>query len=71
MDDLLKRITLNPDICHGVPTLRNKRYPVFLILDLLSAGETWDTILNDYPALERDDIKACLRYASQITQKRL
>lgn len=66
-NELLRRITLNPDICHGKPTIRNKRYPVELILDLLSAGMTHQEILDDYPALEDDDIRACLAYASRLT----
>ncbi len=65
---LLQRITLNPDICHGKPTIRNRRYPVELILDLLSSGMTHQEILADYPALEEDDIRACLAFASRLTQ---
>lgn len=68
MENLLNRITLNPDICHGKPTIRNKRYTVDLILDLLSAGMTESEILKDYPALEREDILACLSYATKITR---
>ena len=67
-DKSLQRITINPDICHGKPTIRNKRYPVDLILDLLSSGMTQKEILNDYPALEKEDIRACLAYASKITK---
>lgn len=67
-NDLLQRITLNPDICHGKPTIRNKRYPVELILDLLSAGMTHQEILDDYPTLEDDDIRACLVYATRLTR---
>lgn len=67
-NDLLQRITLNPDICHGKPTIRNKRYPVELILDLLSAGMTHQEILADYPTLEDDDIRACLVYATRLTR---
>lgn len=66
-EDLLKRITINPEVCHGKPTVRNMRYPVAMILDLLSAGMTFEEILKDYPALEREDIFACLVYASQKT----
>ncbi len=68
MDELLKRITVNPDICHGKPTIRNMRYPVEMILDLLSSGMTTQEIINDYPAIESDDIKACLAYASRLTR---
>ncbi|WOK07872.1 DUF433 domain-containing protein [Imperialibacter roseus] len=59
-NQLLNRITVNPDICHGKPTIRNKRYTVDLILDLLSAGSTHAEILEDYPGLEENDILACL-----------
>lgn len=65
---LLERITLNPEICHGKPTIRNKRYTVDLILDLLSSGMTEEEILEDYPVLEKEDILACLAYASRITK---
>ena len=67
-DKLLNRITLNPEICHGRPTIRNTRYTVDLILDLLSAGMTTEEILNDYPALEKEDINACLAFASKLSK---
>lgn len=67
MKNLLNRITVNPDICHGKPTIRNMRYPVEMILDLLSAGMTPEEIIADYPAVEADDIKACLQFASRLT----
>lgn len=63
MEKLLNRITINTDICHGKPTIRNMRYPVELILDLLSSGMSVAEIIDDYPALEEDDIKACLAFA--------
>ena len=65
---LLNRITVNPDICHGKPTIRNKRYTVDLILDLLSAGSSHQDIIEDYPKLEENDILACLAYASKLTK---
>ncbi len=65
---LLNRITLNPEICHGRPTIRNTRYTVDLILDLLSAGMTAEEILDDYPALQHEDIKACLAFASKLSK---
>ncbi len=66
--DLLQRITINHGICHGKPTVRNMRYPVSLVLDLLSAGMTADEIIADYPALEKEDIQACLLYASRLSE---
>lgn len=68
MENLLDRITLKPDICHGKPTIRNKRYTVDLILDLLSAGQSFESILEEYNSLELKDIYACLAYASKLTR---
>jgi uncharacterized protein (DUF433 family) len=65
---LKKRITINPDVCHGRPTIRNTRYTVDLLLDLLSSGMSEDDIIKDYPALELKDIKACLAFASQLSK---
>jgi len=63
---LLSRITINPEICQGKPAIRNTRYTVDLILDLLSAGMSEKEIIDDYPALEIKDIKACLTFASRL-----
>lgn len=52
----------------GRPTIRNTRYTVELILDLLSAGMSDAEIMEDYPALELADIKACLSIASQLSK---
>jgi uncharacterized protein (DUF433 family) len=62
----INRITINPEICHGKPTIRGKRYTVDLILDLLSAGSTHAEILEDYPNLEEEDILACLAYTMNV-----
>jgi len=63
MDDLLQRITIDPDICHGKPSIRGLRYPVEMILELLSGDMEIDEILQDYEDLEKNDIKACLMLA--------
>jgi len=68
MSPLLSRITLNPEICHGRPTIRNLRYPVETILELLASGMTHEEILQDYPDLERDDLLACISYAAELTK---
>ena len=64
----LNRITINPEICHGKPVIRNMRYPVETILELLSSGMTIEQILADYEDIERDDILACLNYATKLSQ---
>ncbi len=66
--NLLQRITYNPDICHGKPCIRGLRYPVELILELLSSGMTSDEILADYDDLEREDILASLQFAVRLSQ---
>jgi uncharacterized protein (DUF433 family) len=68
MENLLSRITINPEVCHGKPTIRNMRYPVEMILDLLSSGMSHCEIIEDFPALENEDIKACLSFASMLTK---
>jgi len=68
MESLLNRITINPDICHGKPTIRNMRYPVELILDLLSSGMSHEEIIEDYPAILDEDIRTCLALASRLTK---
>lgn len=65
-NDLIKRITINPKICHGKPTIRNKRYPVETILEYLGGGDTFDDLLNEFTDLEKDDILACLTYAAMM-----
>ncbi|NOZ90656.1 MAG: DUF433 domain-containing protein [Epsilonproteobacteria bacterium] len=68
MQNLLDRITLKPEICHGKPTIRGLRYPVELILQLLGSGMSIEEILEDYEDLEREDILASLMYASKLTE---
>ncbi|NER34475.1 MAG: DUF433 domain-containing protein [Oscillatoria sp. SIO1A7] len=67
-NSLLKRITLDPNICHGKPCIRGLRYPVESMLELLSAGMSIDEILADYEDLEREDIFAALVFATRLTQ---
>ncbi len=66
MDDFLARITIDPNICHGKPTIRGLRYPVENMLELLASGMTMEELLEDYPDLEKEDFLACLNYASKL-----
>ena len=66
--ELLERISTNPSICHGKPCIRGLRYPVDMILDLLSAGMTSEEILADYDDLEPEDILAVLAFAARLSQ---
>lgn len=64
-DDTL-RITIDPEICNGKPTIRGKRIAVSTILEFLNAGETREEILRQYPSLEPADIDACLTFARKL-----
>lgn len=64
--DLLSRITVRPDVFGGKPIIRDMRISVELILSLLTRGETPEAILEDYPELEADDIRACTAYAHAV-----
>ncbi len=68
MPELVDRITIDPEICHGKPCIRGLRYPVEVILELLSAGATTEDILRDYEDLERDDVLAALAFAARLAQ---
>ena len=64
--DLLRRITFNPAIFGGKPIIRDHRLAVEHVLGMLAAGDTAETILEGYPWLEPDDIRACLAYARRL-----
>ncbi len=64
----LERITIDPEICHGKPCIRGLRYPVEMVLELLSSGMTTEEVLADYADLEREDILAALAYAARLSQ---
>ena len=59
---------MNPEICHGKPTIRGLRHTVESILELLSSGMAVEEILADYEDLEREDILAALDFAWQLSQ---
>jgi uncharacterized protein (DUF433 family) len=63
--NLLQRITVNPRIFGGKPIIRGRRLAVEHVLGMLAAGDSFDTILEGYPWLERADIQACLLYAQR------
>ena len=65
-DALLKRIAVNSNIFGGKPIIRGMRISVEMILSLLAQGETTEAILEDFPDLEPEDIRACLTYAHAV-----
>jgi len=60
-----ERITTNPNVCNGKPIIRGMRITVSTILEYLAAGESVENILNAYPILEAENIKACLEFAKR------
>ena len=65
MNSLLNRITIQPGVCHGKPVIRGLRYPVESVLEYLVAGDSFETVLAAFPDLEREDLLACLEFASR------
>jgi len=66
-----ERITSDPTICHGKPTIRGLRYAVESVLELLSADMTVEDVLADCPGLERDDILAALEFGARAADGRV
>lgn len=65
-EDLLSRITVDPEICHGKPCVRGLRYPVETILEYLAGGDSTEDLLKEFPDLERDDILACHEFSRRM-----
>jgi uncharacterized protein (DUF433 family) len=66
MKKISNRITTDDRICNGKPIIRGNRITVQTILEYLSAGDKPEDILKQYPTLEMDDIKACLKFAANL-----
>lgn len=64
MKNIMDRITIDEKLLNGKPSIRGKRISVQTILEFLSAGETTENILKQYPSLEKEDITACLQFAT-------
>jgi len=70
MNPLLKRISVDPNVCFGKPCIRGTRLWVSLILDFLAAGASIEELLAEYPQLERDDILATIAYGAEMSRER-
>ena len=69
-EELLERISVNPDICFGKPCIKGHRIWVSLVLDLLAAGWSVQEILENYPGLEEADVLACIAYGAEMSRER-
>lgn len=65
-ENLLSRITVGPEICHGKPCIRGLRYPVEILLEYLAGGDTIEDLLKEFPDLEHEDILACHKFARRM-----
>jgi uncharacterized protein (DUF433 family) len=71
MPDLLDRISIDPNVCFGKPCIKGTRIWVSLILDFLASGNSEAEILEAYPHLQRDDIRAAIAYAAELARERI
>ena len=69
-DELLARISIDPNICFGKPCIKGHRIWVSLVLDLLASGWSFDEVLRNYPGLETEDILACIAYGAEMSRER-
>lgn len=65
---IFPRISSDPDICHGKPCIKGTRIPVYLIVSLVAEGESIESIIQDYPSLTPEDIKAAIYYAARLCE---
>jgi len=59
-------ISINPDVCNGKPVVAGTRITVQAVLEFLAAGDSVEEVLEEYPSLRREDVNACLAYASRV-----
>jgi len=71
MSDLLKRISIDPNVCFGKPCIRGTRIWVSLILDLLAAGSSQEEIISEYPELTPEDVRAAIAYGAEAARERI
>ena len=67
-EQLLARVTINPQICHGKPCIRGLRYPIEWLLELMSSGTSTEQILSDFPDLEEADLQAACAFGARLSR---
>ncbi len=68
---MLERISIDPQVCHGQACIKGTRVPVHQVVGMLANGDTIEELLTDYPSLDREDIRACLRYAAALAEEQV
>lgn len=69
-ENLLSRITVDPEVCHGKPCVRGMRHPVESLLEYLAGGDSIEDLLREFPDLEREDILACHEFSRRMLTAR-
>ena len=69
--DLEKRISIDPDVQHGKPCIQGTRIPVYMILEMLEHGLMINEILDEYPQIKEDDVKACIAFAKRFVEEKV
>lgn len=69
MEYIAERITIDPDLCNGKPTIRGTRLTVNTVLEFLGAGDTREELLYQFPTLENEDIDACIKFAADLMKR--
>ncbi|MGI9034643.1 MAG: DUF433 domain-containing protein [Pyrinomonadaceae bacterium] len=68
---MFERISIDPKICHGQACIKGTRIPVHQIVGMLASGDTIESLLESYPHIKREDILACLDYASRLAEEQI
>jgi uncharacterized protein (DUF433 family) len=68
---MFDRIAIHSGICHGQACIKGTRIPVHQILAMLANGDTVESLLNSYPQITREDIRACLEYAASLAEEQI
>ena len=63
-----RRITIDPQVCHGQACIQGTRIPVYQILRMLACGDSVEDLLQEYPFITREDILACIDYAASLSE---
>ena len=66
-----RHITIDPGICHGEACIKGTRIPVHQVLGMLAHGDTIEELIEEYPSLKREDVLACLEYASSLAEEQV
>ncbi len=69
-EELLARISVDPNVCFGKPCIRGTRLWVSLVLDFLASGETIESIVAEYPGIQAEDVRACIAWGAEMSRER-